>query len=56
MALGAVIQAVNEGLDMSLEDGLKHEAHLFAKLTETEDMYEGLSAFVQKRRPKFQDK
>jgi enoyl-CoA hydratase/carnithine racemase len=56
LALGAVIQAVNEGLDMSLEDGLKHEAEVFAKLTETEDMYEGLTAFVEKRRPKFQDK
>ena len=56
LALGAVIQAVNEGLDMSLEDGLKREAEVFAKLTETEDMYEGLTAFVEKRRPKFQDK
>jgi enoyl-CoA hydratase/carnithine racemase len=56
VAMGAVIQAVNEGLDMSLEEGLEREAEVFAKLTETEDMYEGLAAFLEKRRPKFQDK
>jgi enoyl-CoA hydratase/carnithine racemase len=56
VAMGAVIQAVSEGLDMPLEDGLKREAEIFAALTETEDMYEGLSAFLEKRRPQFKDK
>jgi enoyl-CoA hydratase/carnithine racemase len=56
VAMGAIIQAVNEGLDMNLEEGVQHEADLFAKLTETEDMREGVSAFLEKRRPKFQDK
>jgi enoyl-CoA hydratase/carnithine racemase len=56
VAMASILQAVNEGLDMSLEDGLKLEADLFAKLTETEDMYEGLTAFLEKRRPRFQDK
>ena len=32
------------------------EAELFAGLTATEDMYEGLSAFLEKRRPQFRDK
>ena len=56
VAMASILQAVNEGLDMSLEDGLKREAEIFAKLTETEDMYEGLAAFLEKRRPRFQDK
>ena len=56
VALASAIQAVNEGLDLSLEEGMEREADLFAKLTNTEDMYEGLSAFLEKRRPKFQDK
>jgi enoyl-CoA hydratase/carnithine racemase len=56
VAMGSVIQAVNEGLDLSLEEGLEREADIFARLTETGDMYEGLSAFLEKRRPKFQDR
>lgn len=56
IAMGNIIEAVNEGLDMSLEEGAKKEADLFAKLTETEDMREGVGAFLEKRRPKFQDK
>jgi enoyl-CoA hydratase/carnithine racemase len=56
VAVAGVIQAVNEGLDLPLEEGLKREAEVFSKLTETEDMHEGLTAFLEKRRPKFQDK
>jgi enoyl-CoA hydratase/carnithine racemase len=56
IAMASILQATSEGLDMSLEEGMQREAEIFAKLTETEDMYEGLAAFLEKRRPKFQDK
>jgi enoyl-CoA hydratase/carnithine racemase len=56
LAMGAIIQAVNEGMDMPLEDAIENEAQLFADLAETEDMREGVSAFLEKRRPRFQDK
>jgi enoyl-CoA hydratase/carnithine racemase len=56
IAMASVLQATSEGLDLSLEEGMVREAEIFAKLTETEDMYEGLAAFLEKRRPKFQDK
>jgi enoyl-CoA hydratase/carnithine racemase len=56
IAMASVLQATSEGLDLSLEEGMVREAEVFAKLTETEDMYEGLAAFLEKRRPKFQDK
>jgi enoyl-CoA hydratase/carnithine racemase len=56
VAMGTVIEAVNDSEAMSLDDGLKNSADLFVKLTETEDMREGVAAFIEKRRPKFQDK
>jgi enoyl-CoA hydratase/carnithine racemase len=56
VAVASVLKAVGEGLDMTLEDGLVLEAEVFSRLTETEDMYEGLTAFLEKRRPRFQDK
>jgi enoyl-CoA hydratase/carnithine racemase len=43
-------------LESSLENGLKNEAELFAKLTATEDMHEGVAAFLEKRRPQFKDR
>lgn len=56
VAMTHIIQSVNEGLDMPLEEAIENEAQLFARLCETEDMREGVSAFLEKRRPKFQDR
>ena len=56
VAMGTIIQAVNESEKLTLDDGLKNSADLFVKLTETEDMREGVAAFIEKRRPKFQDR
>jgi len=56
LAMGAILQAVNEGQDMGLEEAIEHDAHIFADLTATEDMREGANAFLQKRRPAFKDR
>jgi enoyl-CoA hydratase/carnithine racemase len=48
------IDAVNKGLETSLEEGLRLEASLFAICSGTEDKKEGTTAFLEKRRPKFQ--
>jgi enoyl-CoA hydratase len=46
-------KAINEGIDLAFEEGLKKEAELFAALFETQDMKEGVRAFLEKRKPKF---
>ena len=56
VAVATAIEAIKKGYEMKLEDGLKNEAKLFGKICETDDMREGVSAFVQKRQPKFTDK
>ncbi|MDZ7262173.1 MAG: enoyl-CoA hydratase-related protein, partial [candidate division KSB1 bacterium] len=56
VAIAKGIEAIDKGLEMSLADGLKYEAKLFGEICETEDMREGVSAFLQKRQPRFTDK
>lgn len=52
----ATIEAVNKGLETTLDEGLEIEADLWAKLFTTEDMKEGVSAFIEKRKAEFTDK
>jgi enoyl-CoA hydratase/carnithine racemase len=54
--LGAILESVDSGLELPLDEALELEAKIFSGLTETEDMREGVAAFLEKRRPKFQDK
>ena len=52
-AVSLCIQAVNRGLEMSLDDGLALEATQFGLLASTSDMREGMSAFLEKRPAQF---
>ncbi len=45
--------AVERGLDGGLEEGLVLETSLFGLLCATEDMKEGMNAFLEKRPPRF---
>ena len=54
VAVKLAIDAVNRGLDTTLSDGLNIEASLFTQCVATEDMKEGVAAFREKRKPKFQ--
>lgn len=53
LAVAAAKRAVNLGLQMSLTDGQRLEAGLFAGLVGTDDQLEGTSAFLEKRPPTF---
>ena len=56
IAMRYIIDAVNEGLQMSLAEGLRFEATLFGLVASTEDMREGTAAFVEKRKAEFKGK
>jgi enoyl-CoA hydratase len=53
IALACSIDAVTRGLQMPLEQGLALEATLFGVLASTEDMREGMRAFLEKRAARF---
>lgn len=46
-------EAVNKGMDVTLEQGLRLEADLYLLLHTTADRTEGIKAFLEKRRPEF---
>ena len=56
LAIRAAMEAVDVGLDSSLDAGLRHEASLFGRLCASADMHEGLSAFLEKRKADFKGK
>ncbi|CAI4029936.1 putative 2,3-dehydroadipyl-CoA hydratase [Nitrospira tepida] len=56
VAVRTALQAIREGNDLSLRQGLALEARLFGVLCETEDRQEGLTAFLEKRQPRFKDR
>jgi enoyl-CoA hydratase len=46
-------EAVNRAFEGTLEEGLRFERRLFHSLFATEDQKEGMSAFIEKRKPDF---
>lgn len=53
VALRYIQQAVDRGLDTTLDAGLQIEADAFTKVFQTEDVKEGVDAFIKKRPPRF---
>ena len=56
VSLRFTLEAVNDGLEMPLDEAQRAEATLFGLICTTEDMKEGTKAFLEKRPAKFQGK
>jgi enoyl-CoA hydratase len=56
VALGLAIECATRGMEMSVDDGLALESNLFGLLAATEDMREGMSAFLEKRKAEFRNR
>ena len=56
LALMTAKIAIDMGLEAGLWSGLAIESQLFGTLFSTEDVIEGVTAFIEKRRPKFKGK
>ena len=54
LAVRLCIEAVDQGLEMTLDEGLLLDANHFGLLAATHDMKEGTSAFLAKRPPRFE--
>ncbi len=52
-SLAMAKRAINEGMETDLESGLLIEREAMAELVGTEDLTEGIQAFIQKRPPKY---
>lgn len=55
-AVAAAKRVMNKGVDLSLDAALELEKQAFSALFGTEDQREGMSAFVEKRKPEFNGK
>ena len=53
LAVRLSLEAIDQGLEMTLDEGLLLEANHFGLLAATHDMKEGLTAFLEKRQAKF---
>jgi enoyl-CoA hydratase len=56
IAIRLVKSAINAGLNVPLDKGLAYEAETQGLAFATEDKSEGLTAFLEKRKPNFKDK
>lgn len=54
MSVGLIKRAVTSGIELPLEAGLVLERELQARLFASDDAKEGVTAFLEKRRPEFQ--
>ncbi len=56
VAVRAALEAIQRGLDMPLDASMVLEANIFGVVSATEDMREGMTAFLEKRKPAFKNR
>jgi enoyl-CoA hydratase/carnithine racemase len=56
IAVATALDTIDRGLMMGQDGGLAYEARGFGRLCATDDKNEGISAFLEKRAPQFQDR
>ena len=49
-------ESVNRSYETTLTEGIRFERRLFQSMLATEDQSEGMAAFVEKRKPNFNNK
>lgn len=54
LAVAKSKQVINEGMQLSLEEGQELETEYFGELADSDDKNEGVAAFIEKRKPNFQ--
>jgi len=56
MAVGYAKFAINKGLQVDIDTAMSIESDMFGMCCATEDKFEGMGAFVEKRKPQFKGK
>ncbi len=56
VAVVSAMEAIGCSMSMGPRQGMDQETRLFGALSQTEDAREGISAFLEKRRPEFKDR
>ncbi len=55
LALRGILDAINVGGECGIEEGLEYESAQFGLVFSTQDMREGTSAFLERRKPEFRN-
>lgn len=53
LAVSACLASVTRGINLPIDEGLAVEAHQFARMVATHDTREGITAWLEKRAPRF---